>query len=61
MNPETADTIPAPNANTQELADELDRLALKHVDKHVKGDDFFSGWVTGVREAADHVRTKGAQ
>jgi hypothetical protein len=65
---ETADTIPAPNANTEELARELDKLAFRELDSEnlasLRGDtehaNYCMGWKAGVREAAEFVRTKGA-
>jgi len=57
---DAADTIPAPpDMNSREVAEQLERLALKHLDKHIRGDSFYSGWVDGIREAAEHVRHAG--
>lgn len=57
----TQSTIPAPNANTDELADELESLALTYLDKTTRTPEFWSGWADGVRASAEYVRQRGKQ
>lgn len=66
MSDDTADTIPAPNANTGELARELEKLAFKHQDDENESSwpyehaslQYWLGWKQGVRDAAEHVRSR---
>jgi len=53
-----AETIPSPNANTEELALELEKLALAGLNK-LRPPSFLDGWKSGVRDAAQYVSDYG--
>lgn len=55
-----AETWPAPNAHTDELALELEKLALAGLNKHAqRPPSFQDGWRCGVRDAAQYVSDYG--
>jgi len=55
-----ADTWPAPNAHTDELALELEKLALAGLNKHAKRPtSFLDGWRSGVRDSSQFISDYG--